>query len=121
MIIKFLKINGVSAKSINKREQLQSLLSRLQEFDTVLCWKISRLSRSVRDFVNILYEFEKSHTRFISYNEKIDTSDSAGKLLMYVISMVSEIERDNISENIKLAKAQSFKNGIHTTISILRV
>lgn len=112
---------GLSGKNIYNRRELLKLLANLKNFDIVLVWKLSRISRSVRDFSNMLYEFEKNNVRFISYNEKIDTSDASGKLLMYVISIVSEIERDNISENIKLAKQQSFENGVHTTINILRI
>ena len=110
---------GISGKSIDKRQQLKTLLTRLNEFDIVLVWKLSRLSRSVRDFANMLYEFDKTNTRFISYNEKIDTQDASGKLLMYVISIVSEIERDNISENIKLAKRQEFDDGRVTAKAVL--
>ena len=110
---------GISGKSINKREQLQKLLNKLNEFDVVLVWKLSRLSRSVRDFANMLYEFDNNNVRFISYNEKIDTQDASGKLLMYVISIVAEIERDNISENIKLVKRQEFENGKITAKKVL--
>lgn len=67
----------------------------------------------------MLYEFDKHKVRFISYNEKIDTQDASGKLLMYVISIVAEIERDNISENIKLAKRQEFENGKVTARKVL--
>ena len=111
---------GRSGKNTN-RKKLQELLSRLDEFDIVLVWKLSRLSRSVRDFANILYNFDKTNTRFISYSENIDSADASGKLLMYVISIVSEIERDNISENIKLAKEYCFENGMHTCIAVLRL
>lgn len=110
---------GISGKNIEKRPELQKILKRLNEFDIVLVWKLSRLSRSVRDFANMLYEFDKNKTRFISYNEKIDTQDASGKLLMYVISIVAEIERDNISENIKLAKRQEFENGKITARKVL--
>ena len=65
------------------------------------------------------YEFDKNKVRFISYNEKIDTRDASGKLLMYVISIVAEIERDNISENIKLAKRQEFESGKATARKVL--
>ena len=41
--------SGVSAKNI-KRKKLQLLLSRLDEFDIILVWKLSRLTRSVSDF-----------------------------------------------------------------------
>ena len=110
---------GISGKSIEKRQALQNLLKRLNEFDIVLVWKLSRLSRSVRDFANMLYEFDKNNVRFISYNEKIDTQDASGKLLMYVISIVAEIERDNISENVKLAKRQEFESGNITARKVL--
>lgn len=110
---------GISGKSIEKRPELQKILKKLNEFDIVLVWKLSRLSRSVRDFANMLYEFDKHKVRFISYNEKIDTQDASGKLLMYVISIVAEIERDNISENIKLAKRQEFENGKVTARKVL--
>ena len=110
---------GISGKSINKREKLQELLNKLNEFDIILVWKLSRLSRSVRDFANMLYEFDKYNVRFISFNEKIDTQDASGKLLMYVISIVAEIERDNISENIKLAKKHDFENGKTMVTQIL--
>ena len=110
---------GISGKNIEKRPELQKILKRLNEFDIVLVWKLSRLSRSVRDFANMLYEFDKNKVRFISYNEKIDTQDASGKLLMYVISIVAEIERDNISENIKLAKRQEFENGKITARKVL--
>ena len=110
---------GISGKSIEKRQALQNLLKRLNEFDIVLVWKLSRLSRSVRDFANMLYKFDKNNVRFISYNEKIDTQDASGKLLMYVISIVAEIERDNISENVKLAKRQEFESGNITARKVL--
>lgn len=110
---------GISGKNIEKRPNLQEILKRLNEFDIILVWKLSRLSRSVRDFANMLYDFDKNNVRFISYNEKIDTQDASGKLLMYVISIVAEIERDNISENVKLAKRQDFENGNITVKQIL--
>ena len=110
---------GISGKNVEKRPELQKILKRLNEFDIVLVWKLNRLSRSVRDFANMLYEFDKNNVRFISYNEKIDTQDASGKLLMYVISIVAEIERDNISENVKLAKRQEFENGKITAKKVL--
>ena len=110
---------GISGKNVEKRPELQKILKRLNEFDIVLVWKLNRLSRSVRDFANMLYEFDKNNVRFISYNEKIDTQDASGKLLMYVISIVAEIERDNISENVKLAKRQEFENGKITARKVL--
>ena len=67
----------------------------------------------------MMYEFDKNNVRFISYNENIDTSNSMSKMLMYVIGICAEIERDNTSENVKLAKRQEFENGKVTAKKVL--
>lgn len=64
---------GISGKSINKRKELQRLLNNLQNYDVVLCYKLSRISRSVKDMSNMLDKFQKTNTRFISLKENIDT------------------------------------------------
>lgn len=110
---------GISGKSINKRKALQELLNRLKEFDIIICWKLSRIGRNMRDILNMMYEFDKNNVRFISYNENIDTSNSMSKMLMYVIGICAEIERDNTSENVKLAKRQEFENGKITAKKVL--
>lgn len=120
MTMNYLKnLNGISGKSINKRVKLQELLNRLNEFDIVLCYKLSRISRSVKDMANMLDLFQKTNTRFISYKENIDTEQVTGKMLIYVISMVSEMERDNISEWVKMAKKQEFESGRVTAKAVL--
>ena len=105
------KDKGKSAKNIN-RTALQQLLEdvKSKKIDTVIVWKLSRLSRNVRDFANLLYLFQQNDVAFISYNEKINTAEASGKLLMYVLSIVAEIERDNISEYMTLAKKYVYES-----------
>lgn len=110
---------GISGKSINKRKQLQKLLNNLQNYDIVLCYKLSRISRSVKDMSNMLDKFQKTNTRFISLKENIDTEQVTGKLLIYIISICAEIERDNISEYVKMAKKQEFESGRVTAKAVL--
>jgi DNA invertase Pin-like site-specific DNA recombinase len=59
---------------------------------------------------NMLDKFQKANTRFISLKENIDTEQVTGKLLIYIISICAEIERDNISEYVKMAKKQEFES-----------
>lgn len=110
---------GISGKSINKRKQLQKLLNNLQNYDVVLCYKLSRISRSVKDLANMLDIFNKNNVRFISLKEQIDTSSPTGKMLIYIMGVVSEIERDNISEYVKMAKKQEFESGRITAKAVL--
>lgn len=110
---------GISGKSINKRKQLQRLLNNLQNYDVVLCYKLSRISRSVKDLANMLDIFNKNNVRFISLKEQIDTQSPTGKMLIYIMGVVSEIERDNISEYVKMAKKQEFESGRVTAKAVL--
>lgn len=110
---------GISGKSIEKRQSLQNLLNKLKYFDIIIVWKLSRIGRNMRDILNMMYEFDKNNVRFISYNENIDTSNNMSKMLMYVIGICAEIERDNTSENVKLAKRQEFENGNITAKKVL--
>ena len=101
---------GISGKSINKRKELQRLLNNITNYDVVLCYKLSRISRSVKDLANMLDILNKNNVRFISLKEQIDTQSPTGKMLIYIMGVVSEIERDNISEYVKMAKKQEFES-----------
>ena len=110
---------GISGKNITKRKELQKLLNNLKNYDIVLCYKLSRISRSVKDMANMLDKFQEDNVRFISLQENIDTEQATGKLLIYVISICAEIERDNISEFVKMAKKQEFESGRKTAKVVL--
>lgn len=110
---------GISGKNITKRKELQKLLNNSKNYDIVLCYKLSRISRSVKDMANMLDKFQKNNIRFISLKENIDTEQATGKLLIYVISICAEIERDNISEFVKMAKKQQFESGKITAKKVL--
>lgn len=110
---------GISGKNISKRKELQKLLNNLKSYDIVLCYKLSRISRKVCDMSNMLELFKKYNVRFISYREGIDTSQILGKMLVYVVSIVAEMERDNISEFVKMAKKQQFESGKITAKKVL--
>lgn len=110
---------GISGKNITKRKELQRLLNNLKNYDIVLCYKLSRISRKVCDMSNMLELFKKYNIRFISYKEGIDTSQILGKMLVYVVSIVAEMERDNISEFVKMAKKQQFESGKTTAKTVL--
>jgi len=56
-IIKFFEDHTSGAKI--QRKELQSMLDELDLVDTVIVWKIDRLSRSVKDTLKIMEIFEQ--------------------------------------------------------------
>lgn len=104
---------GISGKSIKGRPQLQQLLHDMQyeQFDAVLVWKISRLSRSLYDTLNLLRKFEEYNVKFISYSENFDTSTPMGRLVLQIMAGIAEMERNTLSDNVKLGMRQKAMEG----------
>lgn len=112
--------DGYSAKNIN-RPALTNLINDLKDnqFDFVIVWKLSRISRSVIDLLSLLKEFEKYNVQFVSYNEQFDTGTSVGKLLLTVIASVAEFERETIADNVKAALNYRASLGKPTATQVL--
>lgn len=103
--------HGISG-STSSRPQLNILMdeARKRKFDTVLVWRFDRFARNSQHLINALKEFKSLGIDFISYRENIDTSTPMGEAMFTVISAMSQLERDIISERIqaglKRAKTQ---------------
>lgn len=82
-----------------------------KEFDTVLVWKISRLSRNMLDTLVLLDKFEEYNVKFISYSENFDTVSPIGRLVVQIMTSIAEMERNTLSENIKLGMKQRALEG----------
>lgn len=83
--------------------------------DTVVCWKLDRLSRSLQDRVNILCNWLKKDIRIIAITQQLDFSGTIGKIIATVMYGLAEMSRENLRENTKrgliAAKAKGSKLG----------
>lgn len=76
------------------------------KFNVVLDWKISRLSRNMLDTLTLLDKFEDYGIKFISYSENFDTGSPIGRLVVQLTASIAEMERNTLSENVKLGMKQ---------------
>jgi len=90
---------GVSGKNLN-RPGIQELLKlvRSGETNTVIVYKLDRLSRRTQDSLNLIEEFTKRKVDFHSISENVDTETPTGKFFLTVVSAISQMERDLIGE-----------------------
>jgi site-specific DNA recombinase len=104
---------GISGKDIKGRPAMQRLVADVDKnkFQAVLVWKISRLSRNMLDTLVLLDTFEDYDVKFISYSENFDTSSPIGKLVVQLMASIAEMERNTLSENVKLGMTQRAKEG----------
>jgi len=81
------------------------------KIDTVVCYKIDRLSRSLIDFAEMLNSFEKHKTNFVSVTQEINTSSSSGRMMLNILMTFAQFEREVIAERVRDKIAASKKRG----------
>jgi DNA invertase Pin-like site-specific DNA recombinase len=97
------------------RPGFQELLAdvRAGKIDRVVVYKLDRLTRSLRDFVNIIDGTFKEHSvSFVSATESFDTSTPTGKLILNILLIFAEFEREQTSLRVKDKTHISKINGI---------
>lgn len=97
------------------RPELEKLLDRITEGDTVVVESLSRLGRSTKDLIELTEIFQSKNVNLVSLKEAIDTSTSTGKLLFTLMSAIAQFERDVIAdrtrEGLRSARARGRMGG----------
>jgi len=90
---------GKSAKDQN-RPQLQRLKRDIAagKVDLVICFKLDRITRSMKDFVDLWSLFEDHEVDVISLREKFDTSMPTGEAMIQLIMVFAQLERKMTAE-----------------------
>ena len=79
--------------------------------DTVVVYKVDRLSRSLADFANMMELFNKHGVSFVSVTQYFDTSSSIGRMTLNILITFAQFEREMISERIRDKIASSRQKG----------
>lgn len=90
---------GKSAKDQN-RPQLQRLKRDIAagKVDLVICFKLDRITRSLKDFVDLWALFAEHDVDVISLREKFDTSMQTGEAMVQLIMVFAQLERKMTAE-----------------------
>jgi DNA invertase Pin-like site-specific DNA recombinase len=80
--------------------------------DTVVCWKLDRLSRSLKDGINTLVTWLENGVRVISITQQLDFSGAVGQMVASVLFAVAAMERENLRENTKRGIAAARARGV---------
>lgn len=94
-----------------KRPNYQQLLQEihLKNFDVLLVWKLDRLSRSLKDLIELWELLNHKWINLIAYDGSIDTTTSTWKMIFNIMGVFAEFQRNLIVENVKawLEKAKA--------------
>jgi DNA invertase Pin-like site-specific DNA recombinase len=111
---------GLSGGTIN-RPALRRCLKKLDPGDTLIVWKLDRLSRNVRDFVIMADDLKERGIKLNSLSEHLDPDTTLGRAMMQIAAIFAEMERSNIRERtragVTAARARGVKFGRKATLT----
>ena len=97
-----------------QRPALQRLIRDIGagRIEAVICYRIDRLSRSLRDFTRLIDVFESNRVSVASITEHFNTGTSIGRLNLHMILSFAQYERELAGERIRHKFLQSRKRGL---------
>lgn len=103
---------GATAKNTN-RPGLQQILAmvRARKVDAVVVYKLDRLTRNLRDLLDLLKTLRRYGVRLVSVTENLDTESATGRMMISLLGVIAEWERDIIGERTSAALSQLRTNG----------
>jgi len=96
------------------RPALQRLLADITagRVDTIVVYKIDRLTRSLADFAKIVEILDARGASFVSVTQQFNTTTSMGRLTLNILLSFAQFEREVIGERIRDKIAASKQKGM---------
>ena len=104
---------GISGGTM-ERPALQRMLAdiRAGRIDTVVVYKVDRLTRSLSDFARIVDVFDAHGASFVSVTQAFNTTTSMGRLTLNMLLSFAQFEREVTGERIRDKIAASKQKGM---------
>jgi len=96
------------------RPALKKLMADIAEgrINTVVVYKVDRLTRSLADFAKIIEQFDSKGVNFVSVTQQFNTTTSMGRLTLNVLLSFAQFEREVTGERIRDKIAASKAKGM---------
>jgi DNA invertase Pin-like site-specific DNA recombinase len=107
-------VNGGVSGGTMERPALKRLLAdiTIRKVDTVLVYKVDRLTRSLADFAKIVEVFDAHGASFVSITQRFNTTTSMGRLTLNMLLSFAQFEREVTAERIRDKIAASKQKGM---------
>ena len=90
------------------RPELHRMLDQLRQGDVVVVWKLD-----LKDLLSIMEKIDAAGAGFRSLTEAIDTTTPAGRMMMQMVGVFAEFEREMIRERTRAGLERARKKGRH--------
>jgi site-specific DNA recombinase len=104
---------GESAKSM-RRPGMAKVLDGVRRgaISRIVIFKLDRITRSTRDLADLMELFGQFNVSLVSVSESLDTQTAAGRLVINMLGVVAQWEREAIAERTAEALAHKRRNGL---------
>jgi DNA invertase Pin-like site-specific DNA recombinase len=104
---------GLSGGTL-ERPALQRLFADIAQHrvDTVVVYKVDRLTRSLMDFAKMVELFDRHGVTFVAVTQQFNTTTSMGRLTLNILLSFAQFEREVIGERVRDKIAASKKKGM---------
>ena len=112
-IVKIYEDEVSGAKSREKRPAYNKLCQDafLKKFDAIIGWDVSRFGRSMKEFVSFLSDMDDKGIGVIAVKNGLDTVSSSGRMMMKLIGVLEEWNREMLIERTNAGLARTVANG----------
>lgn len=86
-------------------------LARSGRLDLIAVWRLDRLARSVRNFVDLAEELRANRVALVSLREGLDFTTAVGRTFAQLLAVLAELEREVIRERVSAGIAAARRRG----------
>lgn len=102
---------GVSG--IAKRKPAREMaLKQMRAGDTLVVWRLDRVSRSLLDLLLLLQDLDRTDRGFRSLSDAIDTKTPVGRVMLAILGAFAQFERDIIAERTRAGVKRAQERGV---------
>jgi len=105
---------GVSGRHMNGRAKLERAMELLEGGDALVAYSLSRVSRSLRDTLDLVDRIHQKGADLVSLTEKIDTTTPQGELTFHLFGSLNQFQRDMTAAHVREIMASKRERGEKT-------
>jgi len=112
-VVKVYEDEVSGAKSREKRPAYNQLIKDafLKRFDLIIGWDVSRFGRSMKEFVHFLSDMDDKGIGVVAVKNGLETFSSSGRMMMKLIGVLEEWNREMLIERTNAGLARTVANG----------
>ncbi len=112
-VYKIYKDAGISAKDMEHRPGFQEMMNDMQngKINCIVAYKLDRVTRSVKDLEALITRLEENDCYLVCDRDEVDTSSANGRFFIRMLTVLSQLEIEIVSERTKFGMSGAIKAG----------